>query len=220
MVPPTTQSSVSTLRAHLLNALSTLPGHRILDIHVLVSTQRKPNESLFPYLSPKPRSLMQEILILLSERAPPANSVESTPSPAVFVTAIEADIFYFPSSASTILYISKVDGTGQGTYPSPTSILVNALLQFYGSPTSPIYPNRNHTLWVHLFARAQRQYLFPNSADHPDKKPLGDVALCKWWKKSLGKAALDILNAYEMVDPPRKHVKFLFIFFLLFEFKK
>lgn len=204
MVSPA--QSVSTLRTHLLNALSTLPGCRVVNIHVLVSSQRKPNESLFPYASPKPKSLMQEVLILLSERIP-TNNIENTSSQAVFVTAIEADVFYFPASSSTILYISKVDGTGQGAYPSPTSTLVNALLQFYASPTSPIYPsNRNHTLWVHLFARAQRQYLFPNSADHPNKKPLGDVALCKWWKNSLGRAAADALKAYETLDPSRKYL--------------
>ncbi|GJJ13503.1 hypothetical protein Clacol_007757 [Clathrus columnatus] len=151
---------------------------------------------------------MQEVLILLSEQtSSTTNDGDKTLtfSPPVFVTAIEVDIFFFPASSSTILYVSKVDGTGQGTYPSPTSTLVNALLQFYASPSSPIYPtNRNHTLWIHLFARAQRQYLFPNSADHPDKTPLGDVALCKWWKTSLGKVASDVQKALESLDPLRQ----------------
>lgn len=76
--------------------------------------------------------------------------------------------------------MSKVDSTGQGASPSPTSTLVKSLLSYYANPeTRPIAVK---TLWIQLFARAQGQYLFPNSADYPGKHPLSDVKLCAWWK--------------------------------------
>ena len=35
---------------------------------------------------------------------------------------------------------------------------------------------------IHLFARAQNQYLFPASIEHPDKNVPSDAGLVKWWK--------------------------------------
>jgi regulator of Ty1 transposition protein 109 len=198
-----TSLPVSSLRAHLLSSLTSLPGSRIFHIHVLVSSPRKPARSLFRYASPRPNCQLQDILILLSEEAVPVEKTHGSASneppaaisrPRTFVSAIEACVYTFPTSDSTILYISKVDGTGQGIFPSPTSSLLRAFGVFYASPRSPVYtaPTTHH-LWIHLFARSQRQYLFPNSGDHPNKKPLGDVALCKWWKQNLS----DIAKAVE-----------------------
>ena len=191
-------SPVSSLREHLLSSLTALPGSRTFHIHVLVSSPRKPLQSLFPYASPRPKCFQQDILVLLSEQVGcteaehlPSLVGNITTSPArAFVCAIEACVYAFPNSESAILYISKVDGTGQGNFPSPTSTLIRAFLFFYASPRSPAFASPStHHLWIHLFARSQRQYLFPNSADHPNKKPLGDVALCKWWKKVLSDVA-------------------------------
>ena len=183
---------VSTLRAYLLSSLVSLPASRTLHLHLLVSTPRKPGKSPFLYASTRPKCLVQDVLVLLSEQISPersstsASSTPDAPIPRTFVSAIEASVYTFPASDSTILYVSKVDGTGQGAYPSPTSTLLRAFLVFYASHQSPLYPSpATHHLWIHLFARAQRQYLFPNSGDYPHKKPLGDVALCKWWKKIL-----------------------------------
>lgn len=193
---------VSSLRAHLLQSLSNLPGSREFHLHLLVSESKKPADSLFPYASTRPKCLEQNIVVLLSEQASSiqGQSVDATNGatdnslPVLarsFVSAIEASVFSFPATNSTILYVSKVDGTGQGAYPSPTSTLVKAFLEFYASPKSPLYPKYStHRLWIHIFARSQRQYLFPNSADHPGKKPLGDVALCKWWKRTLTQIAV------------------------------
>ncbi|TCD69045.1 hypothetical protein EIP91_009108 [Steccherinum ochraceum] len=161
------------LRDALLNSLSTLPGTRDFHIHVLASSPRK-HSGLFPYAIPRPRAYIQDILILLSEQ-------NSSSAPRVLVTAIEANVYNIPATSCGILYISKVDGTGQGGVPSPTSTLVKAFLRYFVDPeTRPIAVD---TLWVQLFARAQTQYLFPNSADFPGKKPLSDVRLCAWWRK-------------------------------------
>jgi regulator of Ty1 transposition protein 109 len=47
-------------------------------------------------------------------------------------------------------------------------------------------------IWVHVFARAQNQYLFPNSSEYGGKKPLSDIRLCGWWKAILSAVATDL----------------------------
>ena len=103
----------ANLRDHLLHALSSLPGTRHFHIHVLVSSPRK-HTSLYPYATTRPRVYAQDILILLSEQ-------RDLSAPRIFVTAIEANVFNIPQTSSAILYVSKVDSTGQGARPSPTS---------------------------------------------------------------------------------------------------
>ncbi|KAJ1730881.1 hypothetical protein LPJ61_002794 [Coemansia biformis] len=41
---------------------------------------------------------------------------------------------------------------------------------------------------VHLFARAQHEYLFAKSRDNPGKHALDDLALVRWWKRTLDHA--------------------------------
>jgi regulator of Ty1 transposition protein 109 len=173
------------LRDHLLDALKSLPGKREFHIHTLVSAPSKTQE-LFPYASPRPRVWQQHIVVLASEQP-------SVGQPRVFVTAVEAYFYVIPSTRSGILYISKVDSTGQGHKPSPTSTIVKEFIRFYVSPGTR--PNLGGTggraehVWVHVFARAQGQYLFPNSAEFEGKKPLSDVKLCGWWKSALTSVA-------------------------------
>lgn len=173
------------LRDSLLDALKSLPGTREIHIHALVSAPLKTQE-LFPYAFPRPRVWQQHIIVLVSEKP-------SVAQPRVFTTAIEAYFYAIPSTRSGILYISKVDSTGQGQKPSPTSTIVKQLIRFYVDPDTR--PNLGGTdglaehVWVHVFARAQKQYLFPNSADFEGKKPLSDVKLCLWWKSVLTSVA-------------------------------
>ena len=171
--------STASLRDALLSALATLPGTREFHVHVLVSSPRK-HSGLFPYAHPRPRVYLQDVLVLLSEQASPD-------APRQLVSAVEMSVYNVPSTSCGIVYVSKVDSTGQGMFPSPTSTLVKALLSYYAdSNTRPI---RVDTLWIQLFARAQNQYLFPNSVEHPGKKPLSDVKLCAWWRRVLGEVA-------------------------------
>ncbi|KAI6030650.1 DUF1714 domain-containing protein [Pisolithus orientalis] len=164
------------LRDALLASLANLPGSREFHLHVLVSSPRK-HSNLYPFASqPRLRTYLQDILILLSEQANPD-------ARRLFVSAIEASVYHIPSTSSAIVYVSKVDSTGQATAPSPTSTLVRAFLSYYTNPSTRPLPVDH--LWVHLFARAQSQYLFPNSAEFPGKKPLTDVKLCAWWKRQL-----------------------------------
>jgi regulator of Ty1 transposition protein 109 len=174
------------LRDHLLAALSTLPGTREHHLHVLVSAPRKSN-GLFPFASPPkpPRVYLQDILVLCSERA-----LTDEDAPRVIVSAIEASVYVVPPTKCAVFYVSKVDSTGQGSKPAPTSTLVRALIGYYvDARTRPVQAEH---VWVQLFARAQEQYLFPNSKEWSGKKALGDTGLCAWWKRVLTKVVLDL----------------------------
>ncbi|KAK4683918.1 hypothetical protein P7C73_g6290, partial [Tremellales sp. Uapishka_1] len=74
-----------------------------------------------------------------------------------------------------LLYISKADSTGYAPSPLPlTRLLLVSFLRYFVQ-TIP-------TLRIHLFARSQNQYLFPNSIAGGKKKVLGGIGLCRWWK--------------------------------------
>jgi regulator of Ty1 transposition protein 109 len=170
------------LRDTILAGLSRLQGTREFHLHVLVSSPRK-HAALFPFAIPRPRSYLQDILILLSEQPTPD-------SPRIFVTAVEACVYNIPSTSCAILYVSKVDSTGHAKLPSPTVTVVRSLLTFYTNPaTRPL--SADH-FWIHLFARAQAQYLFPNSAEFPGKHPLSDIKLCAWWRRVLSDVAVEL----------------------------
>lgn len=165
--------TVSALRDAILSGLDTLPGERIFHVHILISSPRK-HADLYPFAHPRPKTYIQDLLLLISEQ--PTSNV-----PRIFVSAVELAIYTIPATSSGILYVTKVDSTGQGAYPSPTANGVKTLLHYYAQPsTRPIAADN---LWIQLFARAQSQYLFPNSADFTGKKPLSDIKLCAWWKR-------------------------------------
>ncbi|KAF5338984.1 hypothetical protein D9611_008773 [Ephemerocybe angulata] len=172
-------SASISLRDRLLAALSTLPGVREFHVHVLVSAPRK-NSSLYPYARPRPKAYLQDILILCSEQ-------ENPDAPRILVTAIAVNVYHIPATSSAVVYVSKVDSTGQGTGKAPTTTLVRALLSYYADPVSR--PVEADHVWIQLFARAQGQYLFPNSADFSGKQPLTDAKLCSWWKRVLTQVA-------------------------------
>ncbi|KAK7056700.1 hypothetical protein VNI00_002417 [Paramarasmius palmivorus] len=172
------------LRDALLNGLKNLPGTREFHLHVLVSSPRK-HGGLFPFSLPRCRSYLQDVLILLSEQTTPD-------SPRIFVTAIEACVYNIPTTSSAILYISKVDSTGQASFPSPTASLVESFLLYYADPaTRPIHAQH---FWIQLFARAQHQYIFPNSSEYEGKKWLNDTRLCSWWKRVYTKVSAELAS--------------------------
>jgi len=170
------------LRDYLLKALSIHPGTREFHLHVLVSSPRK-NNSLYPFAKPRPKVYLQDILILLSEQRSPEAS-------RVIVTAIEANVYNIPNTSCAVFYVSKVDSTGQAAEPSPTATLVRGLLKYYAdAATRPIEAEH---VWIQLFARAQAQYLFPNSAEWEGKKWLSDIKLCAWWKRLLTRVVAEL----------------------------
>ncbi|KAH9045091.1 histone acetylation protein-domain-containing protein [Lactarius hengduanensis] len=72
---------------------------------------------------------------------------------------------------------------------SHTQLSSKAFISWHTDPKSRPVATRH--LWVKLFARAQGQYLFPNSSDHPGKRPLSDARLCAWWRQVLGQGRVD-----------------------------
>lgn len=102
---------------------------------------------------------------------------KSEENPRVLIAAISAHLYTFSSSTTSILYISKVDSSGYSSSATPlplTRHLIRAFILYFLAECP--------ALRVQLFARAQRQYLFANSADWKGKKVLGGAGLCKWWK--------------------------------------
>ncbi|KAF9519634.1 hypothetical protein BS47DRAFT_1336721 [Hydnum rufescens UP504] len=167
------------LKQFLLDALSSLPGARTLHLYNLVASPTRDKE-LFVYAPIRPKIHVRHHLVLLAQHAP------DKPTERVFICAIEAFLYTIPSTSSAILYISKVDSSGQAEIrPNPTRALVTAFLEYYSSLNNRPAPN----LWIHVFARAQNQYLFPNSAEHPGKRVLRDISLCKWWKDLIEQVA-------------------------------
>ena len=172
-----------SLRDKLLAGLADLPGTRTFHLHVLTSAPRK-HSGLFPYAHPRPRAYLQDVFVLLSEQGSEPDASR------VLVTAIEASVYHIPTTSCGVLYISKVDSSGHASYPSPTSALVRAFLAYYADPVTRPLPVRH--FWIQLFARAQNQYLFPNSSEYEGKHPLSDVRLCAWWKRVYGEVAAGV----------------------------
>ncbi|KAG6895786.1 hypothetical protein C0992_012573 [Termitomyces sp. T32_za158] len=161
-----------TLRETLLEALQGLTGTREFQLHVLVTSARK-DSGLYRYARPRPRVLVQDVLVLVAEEGAAGGGRK-------FVLGIEAQVYTLPETESGIVYISKVDTTGQGAGPSATRAVVCAFMGYYVDvATRPAGMGR---VWVQLFARAQGQYLFANSAEWEGKRALSDVKLCGWWK--------------------------------------
>ncbi|KAG9034832.1 hypothetical protein FRB95_012525 [Tulasnella sp. JGI-2019a] len=191
-------AQIPSLRPYLTDALSTLPGSSQLDLYTLITPTRK-HTSLFPYTSlptsSRAKILQQEILILVSQSP-------IDPNRAVFVSGIEAVLYTIPSNAASILYISKVDSTGQTVEGcgSPTGPLVKAFIDYFIRPETR--PTRN--VRVQLFARAQSQYIFPDSSLHSGKRVLTDVKLCWWWKDVL--TTVVRRQGLDRVDDPKAEV--------------
>ncbi|WWD16407.1 hypothetical protein CI109_100833 [Kwoniella shandongensis] len=120
---------------------------------------------------------------------------DTKPTPSrVLVSAISAYLYTFPSASDStkpILYISKVDSSGYTPQPLPyTRNLIRSFLTYFVT-SRPDLPS----LRIQLFARAQRQYLFANSADGPLKKVLGGAGLCKWWKGVYEDVCVEVMAA-------------------------
>ena len=121
------------------------------------------------------------------EPAPPATAASQTREALVPIAALEASLYFIPSTSCALLYISKVDTTGLSSSPiSPTRTLVSAFVAHHLAHP----PHGAVRLRAHVFARAQSQYLFPGSADNSaTKRVLDDKQLLRWWKATLERAS-------------------------------
>lgn len=127
------------------------------------------------------------------------------PDPAartILTSALSAHLYLLPTHSTSILYISKLDSSG---YPTTSNLpltrtLITSFLQFFTGPTRLTQHVR-----VHLFARSQGQYLFPNSAQGP-KRVLGGLGLCGWWKGVYEEVAGEVEKINRRVNVKGKEV--------------
>ncbi|SAM03426.1 hypothetical protein [Absidia glauca] len=93
---------------------------------------------------------------------------------------------------SRTIYISKIDTTGTTMGRGVTRRLVQA----YVASQKHHLQQPSDTCRIHVFARAQPQYLFPHSAKDGSKRVLDDRQLVGWWHATLGSGDL-----YDKVKP-------------------
>lgn len=165
-------------------------SHPRLALTVLRSDPQR-SHALFPHATTAKsvRVYHEDIFVVLSQPATSTGGNASTVPVPVPVVAIEAALYTAPATGTALLYISKVDTTGllsaaPSPSPSPTRPLVAAFLSYFLSHP----PHHCPRVRIHVFARAQSQYLFPGSADNKAKKLLDDKALLRWWKRTLERA--------------------------------
>jgi regulator of Ty1 transposition protein 109 len=184
----------TNLRDYLLDGLCSsqpgIPGRRTFHLHVLVGAERR-SGTLFPYAcgrkKQKVRVWVRDVVVVLSEEK--KEGKDEDVGARVLTCGIEAALYRIPQTSSGILYISKVDSTGHGMKPSTTGVLVRRFVSFFvdGEVRNGWMGGDGvKHLWVHVFARAQGEYLFLGSKGWKGKRVLGDAGLCGWWKRCLG----------------------------------
>ena len=131
--------------------------------------------------------------------APPGKEDERTQCETQYLSlAVEADsrqyivfgieILIYTTDRLTTLFISKADSTGclhllslpKGS-PSPLRFVTVTFLEWLVET----HQRPSIRLVVSLFARAQHSYLFPGSAENPNKHVLDDRGLIRWWCRNL-----------------------------------
>ncbi|KAL9136462.1 MAG: hypothetical protein Q9175_002324 [Cornicularia normoerica] len=123
------------------------------------------------------------------------------------VFAIE--VLIYTTEYLTTLFVSKADSTGylyllelpRGT-PSPLKIISTIFLQYLIEDRE----RSDRRLVLSLFARAQNQYLFPDSIENNHKHVLDDRGLIKWWCKVLDPILGTYQNDNNAVEEKRKGI--------------
>ncbi|KAJ2697127.1 hypothetical protein H4218_004151 [Coemansia sp. IMI 209128] len=79
--------------------------------------------------------------------------------------------------------IEKLDSSGElaGRMPMARALVAGYLRSLHRYSAALNVPS----VGVHVFARAQPEYLFAKSKDNPRKRILGDLDLVKWWQSTL-----------------------------------
>lgn len=174
----------ASLLEHLKDALSSAsrlrrPSPRTFDLYVLRSKAHR-SHALFPWATDKTMNKVHahEVLVTASEAGVP-------------VYGLEAGVYTVASSKVALVYVSKVDTTGlldAKGHPSPAATLTTAFIAH--ALAHP--PHGCTSVRIHIFARAQDQYLFPGSISNAGKRRLTDKELCRWWKRILTDAATSL----------------------------
>ncbi|KAJ3292522.1 hypothetical protein HK104_005220 [Borealophlyctis nickersoniae] len=190
--PSTPSEPPATLVDSIATALSSTSGLTTHTIYTLVTTAYE-DAPLFPS-TPTTR---RDRLVLITTAEPSDDSQVFTFGMAVSEFTVSEAAGNSPPR--TLMYIEKIDSTGFGTRPPPTTSMSRAVVLGYVRYMAATCASPN--LSVHVFARAQPQYLFPGSAQNPAKRVLSERALVKWWMKTL--SAVDVARREENDDTHR-----------------
>ncbi|KAG0201336.1 hypothetical protein BGX28_005808 [Mortierella sp. GBA30] len=112
-----------------------------------------------------------------------------------------------------IVYIAKVDTSGCWPLPgletrslkSPAQALVRGYLKSMRSQDDGCFKNHMSTKTsLFVFARAQPQYLFADSAKNTGKRVLDDRGLVRWWKNMITSVYIEPLSSSSSSTPTLK----------------
>ncbi|EWC47456.1 hypothetical protein DRE_00424 [Drechslerella stenobrocha 248] len=164
----------SPLASRLSAALP--PSSPPFNIHY-VSHPPKPCDPLYaaPYGSKAPRTTLSSHFLALS-------------SSSTSILAYSIEVHIYTTRTRTTLFVSKADSTGflpkspptaSKGLASPIRAITTAFLEYLIETTR----RSGATTHLTLFARAQDQYIFPNSVRNKGKHVLSDIQLIRWWAK-------------------------------------
>ena len=139
-----------------------------------------------PLFSPPPGSEPEKTRLashFLSVSAKP--KVEGGQDSVAGVLVFGIEVLIYTTKHLTTIFVSKADSTGYlpQQRPSPVKAIATTFLQWLSAKERERHPSRE--LVISLFARSQSQYLFPGSAENPNKHVLDDRQLIKWWARVL-----------------------------------
>ncbi|CAD6916743.1 unnamed protein product [Tilletia controversa] len=161
--------------------LYTVPAHRaaILYVSKLDSTGLGPScpkSGHVPFMS-------EEVEMVLEGQA---TTTEGNPHPSTTLTraVTTAFISYFASFQHWLPFSSPATApVNQDPFPFPPRLEKTLAARREALEKSPV-----RHLSVHVLARAQRCYLFPDSNLNPSKRVLSDGGLIRWWRRTLSDA--------------------------------
>ncbi|CAN6616948.1 histone acetyltransferase Rtt109p [Trichomonascus vanleenenianus] len=117
--------------------------------------------------------------------------------------ALEVYVYESEEFGQTIntLFVSKADTTGHYYHTDAvlsikelTTALLRLMLRHYVNP--------NGIVRICLFAKAEKQYLFPFSSKNPKKHLMPDALLVKWWARTLD----PLVNEFEKISKTRLQI--------------
>ncbi|KAJ2702960.1 hypothetical protein FB645_004085 [Coemansia sp. IMI 203386] len=187
-MPPGASDSAtsSTIARSITESLRKLPaGHRF-SVHVIQTSDHHVDS-----LTPRRRfshfhsetTMSRRILILVSQGSVLVSGLEAHEFTSISVQTSGAHRPHLAASVAVDVCIEKIDTSGFLSARMPlVKMLVAGYLQslhrYHAATAVP-------TVGVHLFARAQPEYLFAKSQSNPGKHILDDLALVKWWQSAL-----------------------------------
>jgi len=179
------------MKESLINAISNLYGHAIIDLYVIRSKPEKKNLYSKKQLKKNKKTNsnsydMSNVLILAATKN---NNQEDSnkDKETIFNAGIFCNEYINTHDKKVILYISKIDTSGWETLERQPLSLIRAIILGYLSYYQNLYKNTGFSVTLHLYTRAKPNYLFPTSDDakNVNKHVLTDSELINWWIKTL-----------------------------------